>query len=116
MVAIALDSLPPVHELTTADESVVLVTERSRLPFQHVPDPQVEPRLFRGTWRNVSGSVARAIRAHCMAHHTAPFRIRVPRTGELVTVMWRSFPTIQWVSAAWASTVTAELEEIPAYD
>lgn len=116
MPSIALNALPTPHFVRHQDETVMATSPQTQLPFQHVPDPTLNPRSFRATWRSVSGSVADAIRRHYDEHVDEVFQITIPRTGEVVRVMWRSHPQIQWASGQFASSVNGELEEVLAYD
>lgn len=116
MVSIAKNALPSPHLVTHQDETEMLTSQQTQLPFQHLPDPAINPRLFRASWRNVTGSVADAIRRHYDEHLDEVFLITIPRTAEVVNVMWRGQPNIQWSSGQFASDVAGELEEVLAYD
>lgn len=116
MVSIALNALPTPHFVQPHDETVMLTSRETQLPFQHLPDSSINPRAFRVSWRNVSGASADAIRRHHDEHEDEVFQLTIPRSGEVVRVMWRSPPQIQWASKQFASSVTGELEEVLAYD
>lgn len=116
MTSIALNALPSPHFVEPQDETVMLTSQQTQLPFQHIPDPDLNPRNLGVSWRSVSGSVADAIRRHYDEHVDEVFQITIPRTGEVVRVMWRSPPQIQWASEQFASSVAGELEEVLAYD
>ena len=116
MASIAKNALPSPHLVTHQDETAMLISQQTQLPFQHLPDPDINPRLFRASWLQVPGSVADAIRRHYAEHLDEVFLITIPRTAEVVNVMWRSHPTIQWASGQFAGDVAGAVEEVLAYD
>lgn len=115
MASIALASLPPPHFVQTLDESVVLQST-GLLPFHHVPDPVLHPRMFRAQWGTSVGAVGDAIDRHFQEHQHDVFTITLPRTGEVVRVMWNGPPNIQWGSSAAVTSVTADFEETLAFE
>lgn len=116
MPTIAKNALPPPHRVAPQDETVMHTSPQTQLPFQHVPDPTLNPRTFRVSWLSVPAAVGDAIRRHYDEHHGEVFAFTIPRTGEVVNVMWLNHPNIQWASGLMAASVTGELEEALAYD
>lgn len=115
MPTIAAGMLPPPHLVAVRDASVLLVSAIGRLPFHRQPDPDLAPRAFTLTWGNLVGAAADAIRRHYDEHPQAVFAITL-RGGEVVRVQLSAPPTIQWASASFASSVTAEAEEVIAFE
>jgi hypothetical protein len=98
------------------DESVVLQSEIGNLPRFHRPDPTLHPRRFLLTWSQPNGTVGDWARRHYDEHPHEVFVFTVPRTGELVHAMWAAPPHIQWASATTVASITAEVEEVLAFE
>lgn len=112
---IAAGSLPPPHLVSLSDDSVVLRTPQSQLPFFRRPDPQVSPRRWRLSWTGLQAETAQAIDDHYADHPHAVWILRLPG-GATARVQWAGPPSIQWDSVAFASSVAGEVEESLAFD
>jgi hypothetical protein len=106
--------LPAPHYASVRDDTeVVIGGDAGRVPFGHVPDPQLHPRTFMVTWESVTGPTADAIRRAYAANPYDVFDVVIPYVGT-VLVIWNTPPNIQWSS--WSrATITAELEEAIAH-
>ena len=107
--------LPNPALVEVVDESVVLLSSIGDLPRHHRPDPTLHPRRFALTWSRPNGAVADAIRRHYQDHPHEVFTFVVPRTLEVVRALWSQPPNIQWASETTAAAITAEVEEVLAY-
>lgn len=116
MPTIALGLLPPPHSVAMLDGTVVNRSSIGRLPFHRVPDPDVNPRVFQFGWVDLVGAAADALQRHYDEHPHEPFVLALPGTGEEVRVQLVGPPNIQWSSAAFASSVTVEAEEVLAHE
>lgn len=119
MPSIAPGLLPTPAVLEPIDDSEVLVTgiDDTRMPRVHVPDAQLTPVLLRASWQNVRGEVADAIRRQYDEHPNAVFLLEEPRHGlPAHRVQFTGAPVIQWANAVVAASVTAEFEEVLAYE
>lgn len=114
MPSVPLDLLPTPSTVETLDLSVVLLSEIGRMPRHHRPDPQVKPRQWRFMWRNAHGVVGDHVRRHYaeFPHHV--FRVKLPRTGEVVFAKWLGAPAINWTATT--SSIVAEVEETLAHE
>lgn len=115
MPTIQLGMLPPPHLVLVRDDSALLVSSIGRLPFHRRPDPDVLPRTFSLAWRWPPAAAADAIVRHYDEHPNGVFTITL-RGGEQVRVQLVGRPNIQWSSATFAESVSAEAAEVLAYD
>lgn len=115
-MSIPLESLPPPHELTIVDGSVVLQPSQTMLPRAHVADEFVRPRRFRARWLLVRVEVAGAILRHFYEHADRVISWHVPQLGGPVRVQWSDPPQIAFGSGVTATNVTAEFDEILAFN
>lgn len=115
MPSTPLNMLPTPAFVEVVDESVVLVSTIGELPRHHRPDQTLHPRRFVLTWSRPNGAVADAIRRHYSDHPHEVFTFVVPRTLEVVRALWSQPPNIQWASETTAGAITAEVEEVLAY-
>lgn len=116
MVTIAAGNLPPPHFIGLVDDMANKRSTVGLLPFVHQPDPTMKPRLLRLTWQDVPGAVADAIDRHYDEHPLAVITVKLPATGATVRVQLVGPPIIQWSSDAFASSVTADAQEVLAYE
>ena len=116
MVSTPRDLLPTPAFVETLDETVSLISSVGRLPFHHEPDPTLHPRRWRLTWRDANGAVGDAVRRRYDDYPDDVFSFKIPRTGEVVFVLWSVPPIIQWASATTVAGISAEVEEALAHE
>lgn len=84
------------------------------LHLTYRPDTELQPRLWSLQWTNVRHEVVEAIWQHFEAFTCGTFLWTPPGGDKLLTMQWRSAPSVEWQSAVTAS-VTADLEELLAF-
>lgn len=114
MISIAPDALPPPSTFSVKPMTSRRVTASGLVPYAVVPDPALLRRSIVCAWSRRHVGVIDAVRRHHREHRHATFTFRFPRTGELVTVGWRSL-SIQWETQV-VGSATGELEELPAHE
>jgi hypothetical protein len=115
MVTIAANVLPTPHSASLRDESITRRSAAGRMPFFQKPDPTLKPRRFALAWQRVPAAVGDAITRHYDEHTHEVWQLRLPRTGEVVLVLWTSPPSRQRGPAPTVS-ITAEVLEVLAHE
>lgn len=116
MPTILAGLLPPPHQVGFLDGTVVRRSTLGRMPWSSRPDPTLNPRRLALEWADVVAATAVAIRNLYDENPHAVFVTTLPGTGESVRLQLVGPPNIQWASVAFASRVTAEAEEVLAYE
>lgn len=111
MSAIGASALPTPAAVSVREEQTVERTPEGHMARWRLVDSYAPPRVWTFVWTNVSVATAAAVRAHYRDHGVASFILKIPRTGEEAPVRWRGGPQIQWQSARFASSMSAEFEE-----
>lgn len=116
MSSIAKDNALPTP--ATVEERCTQVRRTSpsgQFVFSGRPNAALSPRVWILSWIRSPAPVIDAARRHWKDHTNGSFTLRLPITGELVTVGYLSPLSIQWHSAVSASA-TVEVEEALAHE